>query len=213
MKAKALPRSLSPKQTATTGPNWFNQLLWALIGVSLTIGGTFIEAHRLNLPWDWSTAGLQTQSLGIYCQVAAVLLTGCLGGKNAGIIAQIAYILIGLFWLPVFSQGGKLGYLTEPTFGYILGFIPAAGICGWLAFRYVLSLEALALSAFCGLIALHSCGILYLVGLTLLEKLQATELSLLQAIALYSVTPFPSQLMLVCGVAVLAYGVRRILFY
>ena len=50
-------------------------------------------------------------------------------------------------------------------------------------------------------------------GLTLLEKLQATELSLLQAIALYTVTPFPSQLMLVCGVAVLAYGVRRILFY
>lgn len=204
---------MSPKQTAITGPNWFSQLLWALIGVSLTIGGTFIEAYGTNAPWVWSVEGLQPQALGIYCQVAAVLLTGCLGGKNAGIIAQVAYILIGLFWLPVFSQGGRLDYLTEPTFGYILGFVPAAGVCGWLAFRYVLSLESLALSAFCGLLSLHGCGLLYLFGLTALDKLKIAAITLPEAIALYTLTPFPSQLVLVCGVAVVAYGVRRLLFY
>ncbi|BAW95951.1 BioY protein [[Synechococcus] sp. NIES-970] len=204
---------MSLKQTATAGPNWFNQLLWALIGVSLTIGGTFIEAYGTNAPWVWATEGIQAQSLGIYCQVAAVLLTGCLGGKNAGIISQMAYIFIGLFWLPVFSQGGRLDYLTEPTFGYILGFIPAAGVCGWLAFRYILSLEALALSAFCGLVVLHGCGMAYVLGLAFLEKLQGAGLTFIEAIALYTVTPFPSQLVLVCGVAVMAYGVRRILFY
>lgn len=201
------------QQPTATPPNWFNQLLWALIGVSLTIGGTFIEAYGTNFPWLWSTEGIKTQSLGIYCQVAAVLLTGCLGGENAGIIAQIAYILIGLFWLPVFSQGGKLGYLTEPTFGYILGFVPAAGVCGWLAFRYVLSVESLALSAFCGLVTLHGCGVIYLLGLSLMDKLQTAELTLPEAIALYTFTPFPSQLVLVCGVVIVAYGVRRILFY
>lgn len=142
-----------------------------------------------------------------------MLLTGCLGGRNAGILSQIAYICIGLFWLPVFSQGGKLGYVVEPTFGYILGFVPAAGVCGWLAFRYVMTLESLALSSVCGLLVLHVCGIVYLVGLALFERLAMLGLTLPQAIAMYSFNPFPSQMVLVCGVSLLAYCIRRILFY
>jgi biotin transport system substrate-specific component len=201
----------SKKVTKVSVPN---QFLWALIGVLLTIGGTFIEAHMAsNAPWTWTKEGIDTNSLGVYCQVAAVLLTGCLGGKNAGILSQIAYIFIGLFWLPVFSQGGKLAYVMEPTFGYILGFIPAAGLCGWLAFRYVLSIEALALSGFCGLLAMHICGILYLISLTLLEKMPLDGLTLGAAIALYTFNPFVGQLVLVCGVALVAYCLRRILFY
>ena len=105
-----------------------------------------LEAHvTTNPPWTWSENGIQFGSLGIYCQVGAVLLTGCLGGKNAGILSQIAYIFVGLFWLPVFTQGGKLSYLMEPTFGYILGFVPAAGGCGWLALSiqtYPLSIQS-----------------------------------------------------------------------
>lgn len=190
-----------------------NQFLWALIGVLLTIGGTFIEAHVTNPPWTWSEKGLQTDTLDIYWQVGAVLLTGCLGGKNAGILSQIAYIFIGLFWLPVFTQGGKLAYLMEPTFGYILGFIPAAGVCGWLAFRYVMTLESLALSAFCGLLIVHFSGILYLTGMAWFEKLTVENITLNDAIALYTFQPFPGQLVLVCGVAFMAYCLRRILFY
>ncbi len=200
-----------PKTTSVSAPN---QFLWALIGVLLTIGGTFIEAHvTTNPPWTWSERGIATGSLGVYCQVAAVLLTGCLGGRNAGILSQIAYIFIGLFWLPVFSQGGKLAYVMEPTFGYILGFIPAAGVCGWLAFKYVLTLESLAFSAFCGLLVVHLCGILYLTAMALLNKLSLDGLTLGAAIALYTFGPFVGQLALVCGVALLAYSLRRILFY
>ena len=213
---KVTLKPISPKKaTRVSVPN---QFLWALIGVLLTIGGTFIEARiTANAPWTWWSeqegVNIVTNSLGVYCQVAAVLLTGCLGGKNAGILSQIAYIFIGLFWLPVFSQGGKLAYVMEPTFGYILGFIPAAGICGWLAFRYVLSIESLALSSFCGLLAMHVCGITYLTSMTLLEKMPLDGLTLGAAIALYTFNPFVGQLVLVCGVALVAYCLRRILFY
>ncbi|MGB2924716.1 MAG: biotin transporter BioY [Limnothrix sp.] len=212
---KATLKSPPPKVTRVSVPN---QFLWALIGVLLTIGGTFIEARiATNAPWTWWSGNdginIDTDSLGVYCQVAAVLLTGCLGGRNAGILSQIAYIFIGLFWLPVFSQGGKLAYVLEPTFGYILGFIPAAGICGWLAFRYVLTLESLALSAFCGLVAMHICGVLYLATMTWFEKITLDGLSLSAAIALYTFNPFIGQLVLVCGVALVAYCLRRILFY
>jgi biotin transport system substrate-specific component len=101
----------------------------------------------------------------------------------------------------------------EPTFGYILGFIPAAGVCGWLAFKYVLTLESLAFSAFCGLLVVHLCGILYLTAMALLNKLSLDGLTLGAAIALYTFGPFVGQLALVCGVALLAYSLRRILFY
>jgi biotin transport system substrate-specific component len=55
--------------------------------------------------------------------------------------------------------------------------------------------------------------VIYLLGLSLMDKLQTAELTLPEAIALYTFTPFPSQLVLVCGVVIVAYGVRRILFY
>ncbi|OKH16876.1 biotin transporter BioY [[Limnothrix rosea] IAM M-220] len=199
------------KKTTVSAPN---QFLWALIGVLLTIGGTFIEAHvTTSPPWTWTEKGIAVGSLGIYCQVGAVLLTGCLGGKNAGVLSQIAYIFIGLFWLPVFTQGGKLAYVMEPTFGYILGFIPGAWVCGWLAFRYVLTLESLALSAFCGLLVVHLSGVLYLTGMAWLERLAPENITLGGAIALYTLQPFAGQLVLVCGVAFMAYCIRRILFY
>ncbi|MEO8892890.1 MAG: biotin transporter BioY, partial [Coleofasciculaceae cyanobacterium] len=41
-----------------------NELLWALIGLLLTIGGTFLEAFVTNPPWDWSGQGVHTVSLG-----------------------------------------------------------------------------------------------------------------------------------------------------
>ena len=34
------------------------------------------------------------------------------------------YLLVGLFLLPIFHQGGSLGYLLTPNFGYLLGIYP-----------------------------------------------------------------------------------------
>jgi len=101
-----------------------NQIMWAFIGLLLTIGGTFLDAYITTSPLNWNDSGLQTFFLGITYQIGAVLLTGCLGGKNAGAISQIAYLLLGLTWLPVFAQGGGFDYIKQPYFGYVLGFIP-----------------------------------------------------------------------------------------
>ena len=38
------------------------------------------------------------------------------------------YKLIGLFCIPVFHQGGSLGYLLTPYFGYLLGIYPLVRI-------------------------------------------------------------------------------------
>ena len=70
-------------------------------------------------------------SLGVTYQIGGVLLVGCLGGKNAGALSQIAYLVMGLTLLPVFADGGGIGYVKLSQFGYLLGFIPGAWICGF----------------------------------------------------------------------------------
>ena len=192
-----------------------NELLWALVGLLLTIFSTFFQASIANWPWNWGTQGVQPQSLGVTFQIGAVLLTGCLGGKNAGALSQIAYVILGLFWLPVFAHGGGLNYLQEQTFGYILGFIPGAWLCGFLALRRSRKLEVLALSALAGLGAIHLCGLIYLVGLAYLSpaESQISWQTLPQAIFNYSLAPLPGQLVIICATAVIAFIIRQILFY
>jgi biotin transport system substrate-specific component len=186
------------------------ELLWALIGLILTIGGTFLEAF-VTTP-SLGAAGYQTHSLGVTYQFGAALLVGCLGGKNAAALSQIAYIMLGLTWFPVFAQGGGLGYLKEPSFGYILGFIPGAWLCGYLAFKASAKLESLAFSCLCGLSSIHVTGMLYLAAMYGLGANQS-GLPLQQSLMKYSLYPLPGQLAIVCAVTVLAFTLRQLMFY
>lgn len=193
------------------------ELLWALIGLILTIGGTLLEVFVTNGPWSWAS-GVEVFSLGVSFQVGAVLLIGCLGGQNAAALSQIAYLSLGLvlfqtFDLQVFTQGGGLSYLREPSFGYLLGFIPAAWVCGYLAFWETLKLETLALSCLGGLLTMHVVGVVYLPLAYVLQWTGANAPSLAEAVFTYSIAPIPGQLILVCAVSVLAYGMRQIMFY
>jgi biotin transport system substrate-specific component len=189
-----------------------NELLWALVGLLLTIGGTFVEAFVTNPPWAWSEHGVLTVSLGVTYQIGAVLLTGCLGGKSAGALSQIAYVVLGLY-LPVFTQGGGLSYLKEPSFGYLLGFIAGAWVCGFLAFRMPPRLESLAFSCLCGLLTIHLYGIGYLMIFHALNLATLSNLSLWQAIVRYSIEPLPGQMAVTCAVTVLAFALRQLMFY
>ena len=193
-----------------------NEFLLALIGLMLTIFGTFVEVFVV-MPTDGEDlANFHPSSLGITYQLAGVFLTGLLGGKNAAVYAQIAYVILGLFKLPVFYQGGSLEYLYYPSFGYILGFIPGAWLCGFLVLPGKRRLELFAISAFFGLLVIHLCGILYLIAYSFLTPLMGNVLTssyLWDAINLYSITPFPAQIALICAVSVVAFIIRFILLY
>ncbi|NJM65652.1 MAG: biotin transporter BioY [Acaryochloris sp. RU_4_1] len=189
----------------------FDELLWAIIGLLLTISGVFIEV-AIPLPTEWpiNWNQIDIQSVGVTLQVGAVLLVSCLGGKNAGALSQIAYLVLGLSGVQVFSQGGGLSYLKEPTFGYLLGFLPGAWICGYLAFRKQRRIEVLLLSCLCGLLAIHLMGVIYLTGLSLFKP---SSMSWGASIWQYSLLPLPGQLIVICAVAVIAYLLRQVLFY
>lgn len=185
-------------------------LLWALIGLMLTIGGTLLRASIAGVPWNSPSVPLHF--LGVSYQIGAVLLIGCLGGKNAAVMSQIAYLALGLAGFPVFSQGGGIQYLSAPSFGYLLGFVPGAWVCGYLAFKVPPRLESLAFSGLCGLVMIHTIGILYLILGSLFQWIKL-EGSLWQAFLTYSINLLPGQLAVTCAIAVLAFVLRRMMFY
>lgn len=69
-------------------------------------------------------------------QTAFAVLAGLLLGWEKGVIATTAYMLLGLFGLPVFTSGGGFSYVFNPSFGFIVGFIAAAGVGGIGAARF-----------------------------------------------------------------------------
>jgi len=62
-------------------------------------------------------------------QLPVFLLTAFILGEYA-VISAIIYLVLGLLGLPVFALGGGLGYVFQPSFGYIIGFVIACGVCG-----------------------------------------------------------------------------------
>lgn len=69
-------------------------------------------------------------------QTLGVIVVGAALGARRGAAALSAYLLAGLAGLPVFA-GPVAGpaYVLAPSFGFVLGFIPAAMIAGWFAER------------------------------------------------------------------------------
>jgi biotin transport system substrate-specific component len=67
-------------------------------------------------------------------QTFAVLLTGAALGWKLGAAGQILYIAAGALGAPVFTEGSSgRDVITGATGGYIIGFVFAAGLVGWMA--------------------------------------------------------------------------------
>lgn len=97
--------------------NTKKMILTALFA-GLTAIGAFIK-----IPLPYVPIVLQ----GLFVMLAGV----CLGSKWAA-LSQIVYVTIGLVGIPIFTDGGGIGYVLQPTFGYLLGFIAGAYVCGYI---------------------------------------------------------------------------------
>ncbi|MGL4345080.1 MAG: biotin transporter BioY [Cellulosilyticaceae bacterium] len=125
----------------------------ALCGLfaALTAIGAFI---RIPLP---------PPMVPITLQFFFVVLAGILLGCKLGGISQLTYVLIGLSGVPVFTGGGGIGYVLRPTFGYIIGFVMASFVIGYMVQKCEkLSFWKLFGAAFTGLIVVYVIGVPYL---------------------------------------------------
>jgi len=93
-------------------------------------------------------------------------LAGLLLGPRWGALSVAVYIVIGLVGIPVFTNGGGISYIIQPTFGYLLGFCAGTYATGAIAATSALpSLRKLLAANFIGLMIVYSIGMIYYYGI------------------------------------------------
>ena len=101
--------------------------------IALVAAGTGLTAAASQLV-------ITTSPVPVTGQTFAVLLVGAALGRNRAVISMFLYMLLGAVGVGVFSEGkaglfsAETGQLTG-TLGYIVGFIFAAALVGYLAER------------------------------------------------------------------------------
>lgn len=117
--------TLAPTITQRLFPNT-NRLIRDVL---LVLGGSLLVAAfaQIRLPLPFTPVPITGQTF-------AVLLTGAALGKHRAGLSMLLYLGMGLTGLPVFAGGAQgLAYMTGATGGYLVGFVGAAFVVGWLA--------------------------------------------------------------------------------
>ena len=98
--------------------------------VSLVVGAAAMTglAAQIAVPLPFTPVPISLQTF-------TVLLAGAALGPARGVAAMALYLVAGVAGVPWFSDTTS-GW-AFPSFGYVLGFVVAAGLVGWLARRGV----------------------------------------------------------------------------
>lgn len=138
-------------------------------------------------------------------QTLFIMLAGLLLGKKWGTVSCVVYVLLGLLGLPIFTQGGGIGYVLKPTFGYLLGFSFGAWTIGALAKKGASYLRML-LASFAGLAVIYLFGTVYfyLLSTFYLNKAVAIWPMLVSCV----LTTLPGDILLALGASFLALRLR-----
>lgn len=95
-------------------------------------------------------------------QFLFVILSGLILGPSKGATAVSVYVLMGLCGLPIFAAGGGLNYIVKPSFGFLIGFIVAAWVSGFISCKLKeYNYKNMLIASFGALISVYSVGIMY----------------------------------------------------
>ena len=125
------------------------ELALTALFAALTAVGAF-----LRIPTPWSAFTLQ---------VLFVFLAGALLGPGYGALSQAVYVGMGLIGIPVFISGGGPAYVLQPTFGFLMSYIPAAAVVGWLCRgAEAPGFRRIVLACVAGLAVIYAVGLPYM---------------------------------------------------
>lgn len=101
-------------------------------------------------------------------QIPIIMFICSILGRRMALTSVLLYLIIGLFFVPVFALGGGIRYFGEYGFGYILAYIPALLIAGKLLDKY--SFLDIIKATLAGVFTIHICGILYMIIIALIKQ-------------------------------------------
>ena len=85
-------------------------IISTMIPVFITIPITNKALEIIDIPITW--------------QIPSVILITLIFRGKIVFKAFSIYLLLGIFFIPIFHHGGSLGYILTPNFGYLLGIYP-----------------------------------------------------------------------------------------
>ena len=132
LSARSIPEPIVAKHFPLAAVVWpdratgFSGILRTIILIALGTALLTLSA-KINLPLPYVPMTLQT---------LVVLVIGAVYGWRLGTATVIAYLAEGAIGWPVFAGPvGGLAPLMGPTAGYLVGFVAAAFVTGWLSER------------------------------------------------------------------------------
>ena len=116
----------APRRTlADTLPGALVRDAVLVVGVALLTAG----AAQISIPLGFTPVPITGQTF-------AVLLAGGALGMTRGGLSQLLYVALGAVGLPFYAEGdGGWTAATGATGGYLVGFVVAAMVVGWMAER------------------------------------------------------------------------------
>ena len=113
------------------------------------------------IPLPFLDKSSNTFEMPITWQIPTIILLTLLFDKRVVLRAFSIYIIIGLFIFPVFHEGGSIGYLLTPNFGYLLGIYPLIYIIDNLNKLNKINICNFLKNGFIAIGAMHLTGIFY----------------------------------------------------
>ena len=173
-----------------------NKLIEVLISLQIIIFSTFIPVI-FSIPFTNRIIG--PLEIPITWQLPSIVIITLIFNGKVVIKAFSIYLIVGLFFIPVFHQGGSLGYLLTPNFGYLLGIYPLIKIMDNLNNRnQIINYYQLIKYCILGLCSMHIIGIIYNCIQTLFAN--QTEIFLYN-VAKYSFGKFGYHLLMITPIA------------
>jgi len=109
-----------------------------------------------------------------------VLLAGIILGSKKAVYSQVAYVLLGLSGLPIFSGfSGGFQHMLKPSAGFLLGYIAMAYCVGKIAERENAA-RNISFAVIAGTAVLYAVGLPYMYGI--LNIMLSKNLNIMQVL-------------------------------
>ena len=136
----------------------FYKLIEIVVSIQSLIISTMIPVY---IPLQFIDKSSSSFEIPITWQIPTIVLLTIIFDRKIVYRAFTIYIILGLFISPVFHQGGSMGYLLTPNFGYLMGMYPLIKIIDNLNNKNKLNIVNFLKNGFVGIFVMHLTGILY----------------------------------------------------